>query len=111
MLVVRIELWPNGDAGRSSAIAVMGIANIAGLAGVSDYLVLRRSNVDDWLHGVVERHRRADGVWPLIAQAAAHELAGDAESLHSIAVEMADLLDTIPLRATTQFVSRPRRAR
>lgn len=36
MLVVRVELWPGGDAERVHELGRLGIANVSGLAPVSD---------------------------------------------------------------------------
>lgn len=39
MIVVKVELWPGGNGRRAKAIGAMQIANVSGLADVSDYSV------------------------------------------------------------------------
>jgi hypothetical protein len=93
MLVVRVELWPGGDAGRAREVGRVGLANVSGLAPMSDYVCVA---VDD--HGneqsvLVRSHERGAGFWPLLARAVDFE-AGTAvpDGLLEVASPIADRL-------------------
>ena len=69
MLVVKVELWPFGDATRSREIGRIGIANVSGSA-VSDYIAVLVDDAGRCAHMMIADHARTDGFWPLVARAA-----------------------------------------
>lgn len=64
MLRVTIELLPGGNTFRKKVLGVVDIANVSGLADVSDYLVTFGKVALE-----LRDHRRADGWLPLVARA------------------------------------------
>lgn len=70
MLVIKVEVWPNGRESGAREIARAGAANVSDMAELSDYQVVRvderGERADAWVVG----HRREDGPWPLVAAAA-----------------------------------------
>lgn len=68
MLVLRVEVWPGGDHGRAYEIARVGIANVSGLAPVSDYRVVCHDERGERC-GTVPAHARAAGWLPLAVRA------------------------------------------
>lgn len=70
MLVVRIELWPNGDKSRARELSRAEIWNMSELAPVSDYGV----HVDCATNGTAEfpilNHERYRGAWELVRRVA-----------------------------------------
>ena len=79
MIVVKVYLWPNGDADREREIATADIANISGLAGLSSYAVLAAERASD-VTGLptqsagfeIHSHDRRQSVWGLVAKVAMH---------------------------------------
>ena len=65
MLKLTIEILPGGDGGRAKKLAVLDIANVSGLAPVSDYAL----TLDGKYLGSVIGHPREKGMWPLLARA------------------------------------------
>jgi hypothetical protein len=77
MIHVIVEIWPGGVQTRKREIARMDISNISELSAISSYVV-EASSVPNPLsknptalsaRGTIEGHRRADGIWPLLAKA------------------------------------------
>lgn len=71
MLVVKVEVWPAGDFDRAFEIARTGLANVSGLAPVSDYEVtalMARDRQESVLRAHVLGHTRACGWLPLVEQ-------------------------------------------
>jgi hypothetical protein len=69
MLVVRVEVWPGGDADRASEIARVGIANTTGTAEDANYdvVALMNRDVDEQVvRSEVLAHRRSAGWLPLV---------------------------------------------
>lgn len=96
MLVIKVEVWPNGRPGSSREIGRAGLANVSRLAAVSDYTVVRVADNGRVDRGVVRRHVRSDGFWPLISRAAAPDL--DRELTHSEASITSPLLERLTKR-------------
>ncbi len=79
MIVVKVYLWPNGDADRAREIATADIANISDLAGLSNYAVLAAEKSSD-VTGLptqsagfeIHSHDRRKSVWGLVAKVAMH---------------------------------------
>lgn len=80
MLLITVHEWPDGDGGRARLLARMGIANVTDLADVSGYVYMVEDR-DGMRSGVVHRHRRSDGFWPLIARAARAATVGQTHRL------------------------------
>ena len=87
MIRIAVELHPGGNPAQQALIADLEIANRNGLAQICDYdyrfgepdisgdpLLSRWS---PWF--LVHDHRRADGVWALVAQVLARHAAGNEE--------------------------------
>jgi len=69
MLVVKLEVHPGGDASQAYEIGRAEIANVSGLAPVSDYVVRVRDG-EKWSKRFdVRSHRRDDGAWKLVLRA------------------------------------------
>ena len=66
VLVVTVEVWPDGDLLRRRVIGTMNLANVSQLADVSNYVGYR-----DGREIVVEGHERAEGAWALVRKALA----------------------------------------
>jgi len=73
MMVVKVEIWPGGDATRPYEIGRMEVANESNLAEVSDYsarivqLATERLGVPAIDAEVtVAQHPRSDGPWALV---------------------------------------------
>ena len=70
MLVVTVEVWPNGDILRRKVIGHMTLANRSNLAEQSDYegyLWPNYVNGDEiHEHVTVEGHTRSNGAWELV---------------------------------------------
>lgn len=64
-LRVTIEYLPGGFEHHKQTLAVVSIENESGLADVSNYVV----RLDGDRVATVDRHRRADGFWPLVERA------------------------------------------
>lgn len=78
MLRITIEVFPGGSVHRRRTIATADVANISGLADVSDYAVAVETKgcLDPWLpawerKGMITRHDRRQTVWALVAKVAA----------------------------------------
>jgi hypothetical protein len=106
MLVIRIEEWPGGDQGQVRPIARFDIANLSGLAPVSDYEVLLRVGMGPGpilARGKVFGHRREDG-WLPLARAAMRAVDPDGGFYSSPVTQVpADILAVLPL---APYVSR-----
>lgn len=78
MLVIKVELWPGGDAGERREIAHMRISNISNLAERSDYRIVateQPSDITGMPDGmsesfVVQNHKRRQSVWAIVGRAA-----------------------------------------
>lgn len=80
MLVVKVEVWPGGDSGRSYEISRLGIGNRSSLAELSDYSVTaltERDTEEAVLRSFVNGHQRSHGWMPLVQRSVA-ALAGKA---------------------------------
>lgn len=76
MLVVRIELWPQGNKKSARLIEQIVIANVGGTQELGDYdvwLGLHDPHVmaeSDWADGEVKAHPRlTESVWSLVKKA------------------------------------------
>ena len=71
MMRVTVEIWPGGDSKRARRMAVIDIANLSGLAPVSDYsveAVVNPGQPDEAaVKSRVDGHVRADG-WAALVQ-------------------------------------------
>jgi hypothetical protein len=68
MIVVKVELWPAGDAKRAKTLKELLIANQSQLAEVSDYAFAVYDGEEQLPErGGHVRHTRADGVMKLLA--------------------------------------------
>jgi hypothetical protein len=93
VLVVKVELWPFGDAASSREIGRIGIANISG-SDVSDYIAVLVDDAGRCAHMMIADHARKDGFWPLVAQAARNAtppevLSPIPEDLHAVVERVA----------------------
>lgn len=64
MLVVKVEVWPGGDAKRAREISRIGISNTSELSPVSNYDVtalMNRDGVEEVLQTEVCNHEREAG--------------------------------------------------
>ena len=68
MLVVKVELWPFGDATRSREIGRIGIGNVSG-SMISDYVAVLVDDTGRRVDVELTGHMRSDGFWPLISRA------------------------------------------
>lgn len=70
MIVVKVELWPNGSEARAREIGRMEIENVAGPLATGDYRVEVPPG-RDWCArvGAVPAHDRLLPVWWLVARA------------------------------------------
>ena len=75
MLVVRVELWPGGDAKRARELGRLALANVSGLAPVSDYVCVAVDDLGEEQDVIVRNHERAAGFWSLVARAVDFERA------------------------------------
>jgi hypothetical protein len=81
MIVVKVELWPKGDANRAKTLGVASICNVGGDLALADYecrlfkwrdktvekLVLKPLAKDTWKRGRVEGFGRiTQGPWDLL---------------------------------------------
>lgn len=69
MLVAKVEVWPNGDYERAFEIARLGIANVSGLADISNYeltALMERDKHEYVMRSEVNSHERALGWEPLL---------------------------------------------
>lgn len=78
MLVVKVEVWPGGDADRATEISRIGIANTldSGDPDVGDYRVvalMERDKQEKVFTGHIVHHRRSNG-WELLAERALRAL-------------------------------------
>lgn len=72
MLVVRVELWPNGRAWKAKELARVEIANVGGSELFGDYRVESEAEGSTLRTGVIRAHpRRAQPLLVLVAQALA----------------------------------------
>ncbi len=78
MLRIRVELVPGGDESRVREQARIELANISGLAHISDYRIMawerdnRVSGIPEWeSRGQILNHDRRQTVWSLVEKAAA----------------------------------------
>lgn len=72
MLVVKAEIWPKGNGGAAYEIARVGIANVSGLAPISDYVMtalLARDAEEYVLRSEINKHERDLGWVPLAKRA------------------------------------------
>ena len=106
MLVIRVEEWPGGDQGEVNPIVRFDIANLSGLAPVSDYEVLLRRGMGPGpilARGTVFGHRRDDG-WLPLARAAMRAVDPDGGFYSSPVTQVpADVLAVLSL---APYVSR-----
>ncbi len=72
MLRVTVELLPAGDGSRRRKLATVDIANVSGLAPISDYEVRTRIDGKERV-AIVRKHRRSDG-WLMLLKCALIEL-------------------------------------
>lgn len=73
MLVVTVEVWPNGNVLNRRVIHTMNLANVSQLADVSNYEgFLDDESVE------VRNHKRSDGAWALVYKAL-RSLGGDTD--------------------------------
>src|SRR5262249_37748616 len=63
MLVVKIELWPDGDHTRPHEVGRIGIANVSDLADTSDYVAVLRDDTGHENSLLIQGHQRAAGFW------------------------------------------------
>lgn len=69
MLVAKIEVWPGGNFERAFEIARLGIANVSGLADISNYeltALMERDKHEYVMRSEVNSHERALGWEPLV---------------------------------------------
>lgn len=66
MLRVLVEIHPHGIAERKRTIATIDIANVSGLAEISDYLVTASLDGEPICRSTITAHRRSDGWIPLV---------------------------------------------
>lgn len=69
MLVVKVEVWPNGDDRRAFEISRIGIVNISQLQQFSDYEVtalLSRDLEEEVVKTEIRQHDREVGWLPLV---------------------------------------------
>lgn len=72
MLVVKVEVWPGGDADRAVEISRVGISNMTELRAVSDYemvALLDRDKDEHVVKGRITGHERALG-WAALTRRA-----------------------------------------
>ena len=71
MLIVRVELWPNGFAALRTPLGIAGIANISGTdVERADYVAALMDPLGhDLVVRRINRHERAAGFWPLVSSA------------------------------------------
>ena len=72
MLVVRVEVWPAGDAAAAFEIARVGLANVTGTDPISDYemtALMARDRAEYVLKGEINKHERGLGWEPLVRRA------------------------------------------
>jgi len=69
MLVVRVEIWPGGWEWEGRELGRLALANVSGLAEVSDYVAVLVGPDARVADRVVFGHRRSDGFWALIGRA------------------------------------------
>jgi hypothetical protein len=65
MLVVKLEVWPNGKEIGKQEIGRLDIGNITRLSEMSDYIYRFRGSAGV-ADGMVEAHERAKGAWELV---------------------------------------------
>ena len=87
MIMVKIELWPNGDRTRRRQIAAIAVANVSELADVSDYVAVRWTDAGAMEAVSVRAHRRSAGIWPLLARAASPRASRRIARSHQATVE------------------------
>lgn len=94
MLVIKVELWPGGDADRAQEIGRMGVANVSNLASTSDYVFASVTDRGDEAVGIIRNHARNAGFWKLVARlAAAADKHGTAvPAKHADTVELVTVL-------------------
>lgn len=74
MLVLKVELWPDGEKVGRRTIGAVEIGNLSDLAPVSDYVVRVMTGAESW-EGVRGReafvygHDRSRSIWELIRRA------------------------------------------
>lgn len=73
MLVVKLEMHPNGDASQATEIGRLNVANITD-DSVSDYSYELFNNGEYVTTGTVGCHRRKLGAWLLVARVLHHAL-------------------------------------
>lgn len=69
MLVVKVEVWPGGDADRSFEISRVGIANVSGVKRYSSYEVtalMDRDKGESVVRTLIDDHDRDAGWVPLV---------------------------------------------
>jgi hypothetical protein len=69
VLVVRVAIWPGGDSRLAREVGRAGLANVSGLAHMSDYVCVLTDDGGGQVAGVVRDHERAAGFWRLLAPA------------------------------------------
>jgi hypothetical protein len=95
MLVVRVELWPDGDGTRARQVGLAGLANVSELADASDYVGVLTDDCGVDRAVMIRGHSRAAGFWPLLARACVTEGAEEIpDDLVHVASAVAERLDT-----------------
>lgn len=80
MLVVKVEVWPGGEPDRAFEISRIGIANVSGMAPVSDYemtALVARDRHERVLKSEINSHERDLGWEPLVKRAMNNICLGD----------------------------------
>lgn len=69
MLVVKIEVWPGGEADRATEISRVGIVNLSGMAPISNYemtALISRDGEEHVVKSEINSHERNAGWAPLV---------------------------------------------
>jgi hypothetical protein len=72
MLVVKVEVWPGGNADRAFEISRIGIANTSNLADISNYemtALMEMDGAEHVLRSEINAHERSLGWAPLVKRA------------------------------------------
>jgi hypothetical protein len=70
MLVIKVELWPGGWSADAQEIGRAAAASVAERDGLADYLAVLCDGTRQHRTVHLTDHRRAAGVWPLLARIA-----------------------------------------
>lgn len=72
MLVVKVEVWPGGDTDRAFEISRIGIANVSGMAPISNYemtALVDRDRAERVVRSEINSHERDLGWEALVKRA------------------------------------------